>query len=107
MKIFLILSLLACCQMGIMYSFNGLEYLGDGKVSFFAKISMGNMGFSASICTRGIIDWARQGSQMKLMLQCQGTTQIGSVIGTGLLYDKLLVNGVDEASLLRCYMTDE
>ena len=56
MRIFAVLSIFAAIQMGIMYSYNGLDYLGD-KVSILAKLSLGNKGFSSSICSKGIINW--------------------------------------------------
>ena len=48
-KVFSVLSLLAIIQMIIFGTYDGLDYLGD-KVSFYAKYSFGNFGFSGSIC---------------------------------------------------------
>ena len=64
--IFSILSLFAAFQMGIMYSFSGLDYLGD-KVSGLAKVSFGNMGFPQSVCSKDRIDWSENSETMKLM----------------------------------------
>jgi len=63
--------------MAIMHSFDGLGYLGD-RVGFLTTLSMGNMGFSSSICSKGIVDWnSITTDKMKLMFECQGTTQVG------------------------------
>ena len=80
--------------MAIMGSYDGLDYLGD-TISWFTKVSLGNMGFSTSICSKGIIDWNDSDSEMALMFQCQGSTTIGSIINTGLMYDDEMVNGID------------
>ena len=106
MKIFFVLSICAGIQMGIMYSFDGLGYLGT-KISSFAKVSMGNMGFSMSTCSKAIVEWNKRGEELALMFQCQGTTTIGSVINTGLMYDALMPNGIDSDSLLRCNLDEE
>ena len=106
MKIFTVLSICAAIQMGIMYSFDGLGYLGT-KINSFAKVSMGNMGFSMSTCSKSIVEWNEQDKQLALMFQCQGTTTIGSIINTGLMYDSLMPHGIDDDSLLRCNLDAE
>ena len=47
---------------------DGLGFLGDDKVSFYAKTSFGNMGFASSVCSRTIIDWRNE--TMQLNFQC-------------------------------------
>ena len=91
--------------MGIMYNFDGLGYLGT-LINGYAKVSMGNMGFSMSTCSKAIVEWNDQDAELALMFQCQGTTTIGSIINTGLMYDALMVNGIDSDSLLRCNMDE-
>ena len=45
----------------IIYStFGGLDYLGD-KVSFYADVSFGNMGFSGAICGKHVLDLEHNG----------------------------------------------
>lgn len=67
--VFSVLSLLAIPQMFIMGSFGGLDYLGD-NLSFYAKYSFGNMGFSGSICSKSIINFERNHGAIRFMLQC-------------------------------------
>ena len=91
----------------IMGSFGGLDYLKD-NLSFSAKYSFGNMGFSSSICSKYIINWSDPvDHEFNLMFDCQGTTQIDYVINSGLLFDSYMPMGMDKESLQRCYMTEE
>ena len=94
--------------MGIMYSFSGLDYLGDKADGFIVKFSFGNMGFPQAMCSKARIDWSGELGDTKLMFQCQGTTQVSSIIMTGIMYDKDLSNGgYDEDAMLRCYQDEE
>ena len=56
MKMFCVLSVFAIIQMIVFSQYKGLDYLGD-KISFYAKYSFGNMGFSGSICGKSVINW--------------------------------------------------
>ena len=44
---------------------------------------------------------------MNLFFQCQGTTQIDSVISTGVMLDDQLNFGTDPDVLRRCHLDDE
>ena len=87
-----------------MGSFGGLDYMGD-RVSIFAKYSFGNMGFSGSICGMNVVFWDSPTSNLDY--QCQGTTQITSVISSGIMLDSDLPFGTDPDVLHRCYMDDD
>lgn len=54
--LFLVLSVLACFQMGIYRSFDGLGNLEE-YVTLTADVSFGNMGFSGPICSKMPVDW--------------------------------------------------
>ncbi len=54
--LFLGLSVLACFQMGIYRSFDGLGNLEE-YVTLTADVSFGNMGFSGPICAKMPVDW--------------------------------------------------
>ena len=80
-------------------SFGGLDYLGD-NLSFSAKYSFGNIGFSSSICSKYIINWSDPvDHDFNLMFDCQGTTEVESVISSGLFFDSQQPMGIDEKSL--------
>ena len=105
-KSFLVLALLATIQMIIMGGFDGLDYLGE-SVSFAAKVSFGNMGFAQFLCSREIIDWNASNPMLRVDYECQGTTQISSVISSGLMLDSKLPHGTDPDSLRTCYFDEQ
>ena len=94
--LFFFLSILACCQMFIYRSFNGLGYLTE-FVTTTADISLGNMGFSASVCSKMPVDWEHRTS-VTLTISCQQTTQISSVISSGMSLDHHFPDGLFDAN---------
>ena len=54
--------------MGLMGSFDGLDHIKE--LTFYAKYSFGNMGFSAPLCSKIMIDWSRPTDDIKLMYNC-------------------------------------
>ena len=65
---FCLLSVFAIVQMLVLYTYDGLSYLDT--ISFYALTSLGNIGFSSSICARHIMDWDNGQTGIRLGFQC-------------------------------------
>ena len=86
--------------MGIFRSFGGLDHLGE-YVSLTAKYSLGNIGFSASICARMPLDYPDE-SSLEMIANCQGTTQITGILSSGMMLDKSFGGNYD--AVRDCYV---
>ena len=79
------LTILACFQMAIYRSFDGLGNLEEW-VTLTADVSFGNMGFSAPVCSKMPVDWVHDKS-VKMSIGCQRTTQITEILSSGMMLD--------------------
>ena len=104
-KLFILLTLISIVQMIIFSTYNGLDHLGD-QVTISAKLSFGNVGFPTSTCAMNTINWSTN-TDIKYLLQCQGSTQIDRVISSGIMMDSVFPFGTDDDSLRKCSMTED
>ena len=95
------LSVLACVQMGIYKSFNGLGILGE-YVTLTAGYSFGNMGFTGTACGKMPIDWEHM-DYVNLTFTCQETTHITDVLSSGMMLDRAFPGGMFDA-VHDCYI---
>ena len=89
--------------MGIFKSFGGLDHLGE-YVSLTAKYSLGNIGFSASICARMPLDYPDE-SSLEMIANCQETTQITGILSSGMMLDKSFGGNYD--AVRDCYVNPD
>ena len=93
--------MLACFQMGIYRSFDGLGNL-DEYVTLTADVSFGNMGFSGPICSKMPVDWNNDDSVI-MSFGCQQTTEITEVLSSGMMLDLGFPGGKQDA-VHDCYI---
>ena len=87
--------------MGIYRSFDGLGNL-DEYVTLTADYSFGNIGFSGTACGKMPIDWHHE-DYVELSLVCQQTTQISSILSSGMMLDIAFPGGSSDA-VHGCYV---
>ena len=94
-----VLSIAAIVQMRIYSSFKGLSILGE-FVTPTAYNSFGNIGFSGPVCSKTPINWDDE-KDTKLVIRCQETTKIKSVLASGLMIDNNIAGNYD--AVYGCY----
>ena len=92
-KLFCMLTLLACIQMALFMHVGGLS-LTNNETSSLHLFSFGNMGFSKAICAKSLVDFNRPLVQMSM--QCERTTEPMEVLDAGILLSSALPEGTDD-----------
>ena len=98
---FFLYSLLAWGQIEIFKSFEGLSNF-DYFVNGVSTGSLGNIGFSGSVCNKRPIDWLNRDS-LTLRVKCEATTQISGLLSSGMMLDDGFPGGNDDA-VHNCYI---
>lgn len=100
---FFIFSILACWQMSIFKKFDGLGNIKE-YVSSTAENSIGNMGYSSTVCAKMPIDWQHDAVKgVNMAVHCQKSTSITKVLSSGIMLDKAFPGGTFDA-VHSCYV---